>query len=71
MTPTYSITEILDFLHLLDLDELTILGELITEEIERYTIQELSIIHANFFRQVQRVAKKEADRVMEQIWVLK
>lgn len=70
MTPTYTAIEIIEIICLLDLDELAILGELITEEIERYTIQELSIIHANFFRQVQRVAKKEADRVMEQIWVL-
>lgn len=71
MTPTYSITEILDFLHLLDLDELTILGELITEEVERYTITHLSIIHTNFAWRVRVLAKKEAEKVMEQIWKIK
>lgn len=68
MTPTYSAIEILDFLHLLDLDELAILGELITEEVERYTITDLHIIHANFERQVKIIAKKEAQRVMDEIW---
>lgn len=70
MTPTYTTIEILEILNRLDLEELAILGEIVTEEFERYKVKELSIIHANFFRQVQRVAKKEADRVMEQIWVL-
>lgn len=68
MNPTYSSTEILDFLHRLDIDELAILGEIITEEAEQYTIQDLSIIYANFARQVKRVAKKEAQKVMDRIW---
>lgn len=68
MTPTYTAIEILDFLHLLDLDELSILGELIMEDLELYTITELSIIHANFSRQVKKVARERAWEVMEQIW---
>lgn len=68
MTPTYTAIEILDFLHRLDIDELTILGEIITEEIQQYTIQELYIIHANFAKQVKRVAKQEAQNVMDRIW---
>lgn len=66
--PTYTFCEIIDFLHRLDLDEMTILGELITEEAERYTINELSILHANFRRQLRVLVQDKAMEVMEQIW---
>lgn len=68
LRPTYTTIEILDFLCRLDLDELAILGELVTDESDRYTIRELSIIHANFQRQVFKVVKRSACKVMEQIW---
>lgn len=68
MTPTYTAIEILDFLNRLDLDELAFLGEVVTEEFERYKVNELAIIHANFARRVQRLAKEQAEMVMAKIW---
>lgn len=68
MTPTYTTIEILEILNRLDLEELAILGEIVTEEFERYKVKEISIIHANFSRRVQRLAKDQAEKVMSKIW---
>lgn len=68
LTPTYSIIEILDFICLLDIEELEILSELVIEEQERYSINELSIIYANVSRQAQRLVIESTGKVLENVW---
>lgn len=68
MLPTYSTTEILDFICLLDIEELEILSELVIEEQERYSITEIQIIYANVSRQAQRLVIESTGKVLENVW---